>query len=770
MVVRNCQYPSSATSVARRTAHIRSGRGVRRRGTQTSPGIVRSRAADVEASLRSLGVSVQENPGAGQVRVRHAVLNGPWVPSHACWSEWRPYSCPVLRSLGPGRWLGGVAHVFTDGSSSEDAREPSGCAVVVTMGEQVLLEHGFPCRPSGSNYLAEAVAFLAALLVVPVEVELHIHTDALSVKQSAERGLVVDWAEGVLSGEYAITQRSRVLAGARPVLNLIRAVITERAARGGVTRLKHVRSHSGGLDFPARMNERADRVANAARVAALGQHLPLVLYGDERYEMFVGRVPVYASYRRAILRELQSRVLQAWGERRRLPGAQVGAPGTPGPMAPRDPGAAHTSRLVANNPVGVRALAAAVAGTHDPFLLRFLAEVVSEWLPVERRLQVGQRLAGRGPHCKLCATRAGEVPVVESVRHVFQCPSPGAEGQMALLIADGLRVLHDAGVRVSGPCLVAPRPPFAVRGGVVRWVPVWFDVAGRHWMEVMLDRKYPLVGYRLQDPLGGVIGVLPDGLGQLLRRRRSGGGNGWEVRPLRVQEDLLDGMRLVLVRGALRVYRERCRRMDEWWSLPEQGPARGRLVALAEGRARARARNRDRREREAFVDRMVEKRVGRVQRLGLAGGGPAVAVGPEVSGVALALTLEPGGAEAGVGTNVRFCLSVTNTSSQPALEVAVAAPLPSGYEFVEADDVAYDAGTGLWAVSVVPQGGVRRVSLTALIRAEGHRLLYAQVIRRSGRRRVPIDYHAPLVYSPASDPSEERMGALFRKRGALPHY
>ena len=73
---------------------------------------------------------------------------------------------------------------------------------------------GFPCRASGSNYLAEAVALLAALLSVPAEFDLNIYTDALSVKQSVERGLVMDWLAGALSGEYAITQRSRVYRGA----------------------------------------------------------------------------------------------------------------------------------------------------------------------------------------------------------------------------------------------------------------------------------------------------------------------------------------------------------------------------------------------------------------------------------------------------------------------------------------------------------------------------------------------------------------------------
>ena len=64
------------------------------------------------------------------------------------------------------------------------------------------------------------------------EVDLASYTDALSVKQSAERSLVMDWLAGALTGVNAITQRSRVLTAARPVLNMIRAVLTAKRLRG----------------------------------------------------------------------------------------------------------------------------------------------------------------------------------------------------------------------------------------------------------------------------------------------------------------------------------------------------------------------------------------------------------------------------------------------------------------------------------------------------------------------------------------------------------
>ena len=118
-----------------------------------------------------------------------------------------------------------------------------------------------------------------------------------------------------LTGEYAITQRSRVLTAARPVLNVVRAVLSAKRARGGLVQLHHVYSHSGGRDFPSRMNDRADKWANKARLDALGAPLPLKLHGEEEHRMAIGRVPVSGPFRPAILRKLRGGALDAWGSR-----------------------------------------------------------------------------------------------------------------------------------------------------------------------------------------------------------------------------------------------------------------------------------------------------------------------------------------------------------------------------------------------------------------------------------------------------------------------
>ena len=107
-------------------------------------------------------------------------------------------------------------------------------------------------------------------------------------------------------------------------------------------------------------------------------------------------------------------------------------------------------------------MAAAVAKTHDPGLIKFLTLAIPEWLPVENRLQRGDRTAGRGGHCKLCRSGAGDVRLAETVRHLFVCECPGMRLALGRLVADGCTALVNAGVRVRGPCV---QPPVDVAHG-----------------------------------------------------------------------------------------------------------------------------------------------------------------------------------------------------------------------------------------------------------------------------------------------------------------
>ena len=100
----------------------------------------------------------------------------------------------------------------------------------------------------------------------------------------------------------------------------------------------------------------------------------------------------------------------------------------------------------------------------------------------------------------------------------------------------------------------------------------------------------------------------------------------------------------------------------------------------------------------------------------------------------------------------------------------MSAPLPGGYAFVSADDPRFVGGTGLWSVGSLQPGAGSTVQVTALLLPTGPRDYRGEVLRRSGRRRTPIDYLAPLVYSPEDDPMVRYEGALYEARVALPHY
>ena len=103
-----------------------------------------------------------------------------WVPADPVWYSWTPYCPPVIRPCCVPVRVGTTVHAYTDGSTGPARGEPSGCAVVTVIGGEVVRVHGFPCRASGNNYLAEMAALLAALQAVPSDVALVVHTDCLS--------------------------------------------------------------------------------------------------------------------------------------------------------------------------------------------------------------------------------------------------------------------------------------------------------------------------------------------------------------------------------------------------------------------------------------------------------------------------------------------------------------------------------------------------------------------------------------------------------------
>ena len=123
-----------------------------------------------------------------------------------------------------------------------------------------------------------------------------------------------------------------------------------------------------------------------------------------------------------------------------------------------------------------------------------------------------------------------------------------------------------------------------------------------------------------------------------------------------------------------------------------------------------------------------------------------------------------------MGSNAVFTLTVRNDSSLVAVGVTVCAPLPTGYAFVAASDPRFAGNTGVWSVGSIQPGADSVVRVTALKLPTGSPTYRAQVLRRSGRRRRPIDYLAPMVCSPVDDPMVKYEGALVRERTTLPRY
>ena len=76
----------------------------------------------------------------------------------------------------------------------------------------------------------------------------------------------------------------------------------------------------------------------------------------------------------------------------------------------------------------------------------------------------------------------------------------------------------------------------------------------------------------------------------------------------------------------------------------------------------------------------------------------------------------------------------------------------------------------MWSVGSLQPGAERVVRVTALMLPTGSLAYRAQVVRRSARRRAPVDYFAPVVCSPEDDPMVKVEGVLFRARTKLPHY
>ena len=247
MVTRCAQYPSSRTHWARTEgATLRSGVGNGARSRVGNAG--NSRAA---WGVRQLppGVEFRHTPAPfvlppGYLRRPQSTL---WATDYAdarrIATVWRPDKCPQLfrnPPSGPGAEAREPEFLFafTDGSTDPGDRArggPSGAAVVLADPQgTILLEHNFALRASGNNYLAEAAALVAAVLSVPGAQNLVIYTDCLSLKQALE-GYFVESRRGSPTPDTtappSAPARRRILAAARPMINLFLAIAAARTGR-----------------------------------------------------------------------------------------------------------------------------------------------------------------------------------------------------------------------------------------------------------------------------------------------------------------------------------------------------------------------------------------------------------------------------------------------------------------------------------------------------------------------------------------------------------
>ena len=181
-----------------------------------------------------------------------------------------------------------------------------------------------------------------------------------------------------------------------------------------------------------------------------------------------------------------------------------------------------------------------------------------------------------------------------------------------------LHVLAAAGIRSRRGVVSCPSPPRrAVLDGrecQVRWVPAWFDLSGFSWLEVCVPDGPSGSEEAGLDPLAAVLGVVPSEMTGLLFGKRFPSGS-WCRRTLREVSDLQEDLQITLLRGALELWKERCRALSCWWSSPAAESARQVRSELLEEVARKRGSFKERRAGYAYAYRMKKKRLKRLRGL-----------------------------------------------------------------------------------------------------------------------------------------------------------
>jgi ribonuclease HI len=506
----NANFPSSATGWARLGGTLAVGRPYCNRAAQV---VLEAHARlQVIIASRPPGDMVSPEPLAN-------VIHGKWDPTSILNSGWRPHKRPVLSTVTEKSTGEAVAHVYTDGSTGRDASLPTGCSVVLALAGDRSAVNGFTSPRGGDNFTAELAALVAALQSVPSHVHLVVHTDSEAVIGAVNKGRLRDWLNGGHLNRYAVSQRRRILSACRPQINCARALI---AARAGNVELAKVKAHSGGTDIHARLNEEADGEANRVRIEAINCPFPpRDLAGEVEVGIWLPNkrgpgqgAAVIGSFRQALERRAETIELATLGSH------------------------IHQGRLARE--CGTRLVSAlkAVQKSHSAALTMFMLEAVTEYLPVERRMQVKCADAGRGESCKLCGVES------ETCVHALGgCGHRVPTTRTRVVVADALNI--------------AQAPPSKVGGlGGVKLM-AWWDPTREAEVELRIPEGLTvsqLNQVRSHPPLAGFIGIHPPGVDLLLRRPGD---------DLAATQERAASLSRTLMWGAFLVWSARCRAMND---------------------------------------------------------------------------------------------------------------------------------------------------------------------------------------------------------------
>jgi hypothetical protein len=366
-------------------------------------------------------------------------------------------------------------------------------------------------------------------------VDAHIYSDALGALLGINKGRDRSWPSGEWLSSFALPQRARLLAGMRPVRNCIEAVIRRRT---GLTKLSHVKAHTGRSDQHSRMNEVADQAANQARIEAAHDSVtvPYELFGQELVRMKVRTssdsppLEVLGSYRHAMLRMVRRRYIT----RLATPRSRSG----------------HQHRMAHIHGQRVATLCKTVRLNHDPRLVRYIMLAIAEKLPTLWRAAEFLPASPTEGICVLC-TQA----VRKDISHVYMCAN------------DMRSRVRDATVAAVVSLLVSVGATSPKGEPGSRRVRAWFDPLRRPEHDVWVCARVPngsITDLEALTPYDGTLGVMPAGVSQLLgfTWTRS---HGWTKCGLTEIGERQRALQDCLARGALRSWQARCGELDEWW-------------------------------------------------------------------------------------------------------------------------------------------------------------------------------------------------------------